>query len=230
MRHLLLPLLVCWPLVGLANESLKPFDVSYLYSSGLRSAEVRVSLQSEDEQWLWRTEVSPGSFLALFSNERLFTNTRFSLHNNQPRIAQIELGSDSDNQPRELADFDWSEKRMESLRKGKKNRLLLMNPVYDSNTIHLLALDLYFSAESTRQVDFYHKGKLTTVSLKYRGLKQINQDGGLARAELFSLQREGSDSLVLYYYEPGEMLYPLRIEHQNPGETPVIMTLQKAQS
>ncbi len=220
-------LLTCLPLLSAADPSLKPFDVKYRYSAGVKTAEVRVSLQAEEAHWLWRTEVSPASFLALFSDERLFTNTRFSVENGQPRIKNIELGSDSNPQPTELATFNWSDRQMESSRKGKQQRLPLMQPVYDSNTIHLLAQDLYFSAKSTRQSSFYHKGKLTTVSIDYEGLTVIDLNSKTRQTELFSVRRQGSDAVLLYYYQPGEMLYPLRIEHQDPEESSVVMTLME---
>ncbi len=220
-------LLACLPLLSAADQSLEPFDIKYRYSAGVKSAEVRVSLRAEQAHWLWRTEVSPTSFLALFSNERLFTNTRFSVENGQLRIKNIELGSDSNPQPIEAATFNWTDRQMESLRKGKQQRLPLMQPVYDSNTIHLLTQDLYFSAGSTRQSSFYHKGKLATVSVEYEGLRAIDLNNKTRQTELFSVRRKGSDAVVLYFYEPGEMLYPLRIEHQDPEESTVVMTLME---
>ena len=218
-------LLACLPLLGAADPSLQSFDVKYRYSAGVKTAEVRVSLQAEQAHWLWRTEVSPASFLALFSNERLFTNTRFSIENGQPRIKNIELGSDSIPQPTETAMFNWSDQQMESSRKGKQRRLPLMQPVYDSNTIHLLAQELYFSAKSTDRSSFYYKGKLTSVLIDYEGLTTIDLNGKTRQTELFSVRRQGSDTMLLYYYEPGEMLYPLRIEHRDPEESTVVMTL-----
>lgn len=223
-RSLLL-LLTCWPLLGTANPLLKPFDVTYRYSAGLKSAEVRVSLQPQQDNWLWRTEVSPTSFLSLFTSDRLYTDTRFFVENKQPRIKQINLGSDSNPQPVEAAAFKWSEKKMESFRKGKRKRFPLNQTVYDSNTIHLLAQDLYFSAESSRRASFYHKGKLSAVTIRYQGLQTIELGGKEQQTERFLVQRQGSDSLLYYYYKPGEMLYPLRMEHQEPQESTVVMTL-----
>lgn len=223
-------LLICLPLISAADETLEPFDVTYRYSAGVKSAEVRVSLQTDQQQWLWRTEISPTSFLALFSDERLYSDTRFSIENSLPQINQIKLGTDSSNLPTEVAAFNWSEAFMESVRKGKQKRLPLTEAVYDANTIHLLAQELYFSAESGKTAGFYHKGKLTSVSIRYLGLKTIDLDNQARQAELFSVQREDSDALLLYYYEPGEMLYPMKMEHREPQKSTVIMTLTKGQS
>ncbi len=226
-RQLLLVLLFCLPQLSIANDLLKPFEVNYkLYKSGLSVAQITVILQQQEDLWLWRSDMRPASWISLFSDNRSFNKTQFMLEDEALRLKRIDLGKQANNEIVESAVFDWASRQMTTERKGKTREIPVTNPVYDYQSIHLLAGELQRSASDSKQVDFYRKGKLTTATMQHKGQEVLDYGPAQQQVEVFTLQRADSDEMLTYFYSPDQLLYPVRVEHSGPDSSGYIIILQ----
>ncbi len=224
---LLIPLLVTIPGVTLASELLQPFTANYkLYKGGISVARITVSLQQQDNHWLWRSDMKPASWFSLFSDSQSFNKTRFVFENAAPTISQINLGEKQNEQLVETAIFDWSANKLFIQRKGKNRELTITKPVYDYQSIHLLAAELQRSEQKTKRVRFYRNGKLTTATMQYEGSRLLEYGNKPQQTEVFTLRRENSETVLTYFYAPGQPLYPIRVEQEEPDSSGFVILLQ----
>jgi len=225
---LLLLLLSAVPAGYAAELSLAPFNASYDLHKGKRHIAVtELSLKAAGENWRWSSLTAARGVYAWFTRKRPYTETLFSRVDGEIRLIEILIADASKRKQQESANFDWDKGQMEVLRKGKRKRLPLTDAVYDYQSIHLLAAVMGQRQQAEMTVDFYRKGKLVESSLIYSGRHRLDLNGKSIDVDVYRQSIASSDTEITYYYDAANPLLPIRIERNEPGEKPVILTLRQ---
>jgi hypothetical protein len=212
-----------------AELSLAPFKASYDLHKGKRHIAItELSLTAVGENWRWSSLTSARGVYAWFTRKRPYTETLVSGVDGEFRLLEILIADAGKRNQQESASFDWDKGRMDVLRKGKRRNLPLSGAVYDYQSIHLLAAVMGQQQQSEMTVDFYRKGKLVESRLVYNGQHRLELNGKSMDTRVYRQSIAGSDAEITYYYDAANPLLPIRIERNEPGEKPAILTLRQA--
>lgn len=228
--NLLLLLLLAAP-AGYASElSLTPFKASYDLHKGKRYIAItELELTAAGDNWRWSSLTTARGVYKWFTRKRPYTETSFSLVENEFRLSEILIADAGKRKQQESAKFDWNKGQLQVLRKGRHKQLPLTDTVYDYQSIHLLAALMRRQQLTEATVEFYRKGKLVESSLSYNGRQTLELNGKSIDAEVYQQSITGSDSEIKFYYDAAKPLPPLRIEQREPGKKPSILTLRPAE-
>lgn len=211
-----------------AEVPLRPYTASYsLYKGGMHIAITELKLERAGEHWRWSSLTSARGVYAWFTRKQPYTETSFSQVDDKTRLREI-LNSDSGKKKAyESARFDWDLGKIDVLRKGKRWQVQLVEPVYDYQSIHLLAAVMGRQQLTKATVDFYRKGKLVKSRFVYSGKDRVDVNGSSIDANVYEQMIVRSNSKIKYYYDADNPLLPLRIEKLESGESPSILTLRQ---
>lgn len=211
-----------------AEVALRPFSASYdLYQGGMHLAIMDLSLERQQETWRWISITRARGIYALFTDKQPYSETRFTRLGERFMVTEINLGEKGGEQPHENARFDWSEGRLEVLRKGRRSELALGDGVYDYQSIHLLAASMGEEQLGKSTIDFYRKGKLVKSRFVFSGRQTVNVGGESIEANVYEQVVARSNSKIKYFYDAQNPLLPLRIEKLEAGESPSILALRE---
>ena len=224
-------LLLCLTLISpgsSAEISLRPFSARYdLYHGGMYIAVTELSLQRSGEHWRWSTLTTARGIYSWFTGKRPYTETTFSQVECEILLREILIADAGSDRKTESARFNWGNSKLDVKRKGKQKQLHLSDPVYDYQSIHLLAAAMHQQHLNQQTTDFYRKGKLVKSSLSYSGSDKIDVNGKSVNAIVYEQVIVKSDSTIKYYYDAENPLLPLRIVKLKPGKKPSILKLRK---
>ena len=113
------------------------------------------------------------------------------------------------------------------MRRDQQENLDLSDPVYDQQSIHLLAAGMRLRQQNTATVDFYRKGKLVKSFVQFSGPGTVKFNGKSINAHIFDQTIVRSDSKLRYYYDADNPLLPLRVEQLESGDGPTVLTLKR---
>lgn len=226
---LLLVLLAPFANSAVAEVSLRAFTATYkLYQGGMHIANTELRLEPSGDGWRWRTTTRARGLYALFISKQPFAETRFGRSGDGFRLHEIVITDEKKPGRQESARFDWQRGRVDILRRGKQRDLPLESPVYDYQSIHLLAATMLRASRKEAMIDFYRKGRLARSRLVYSGETTVNVGGDPRAAHVFEQIVLRSNARMKYYYDAERPLLPLRIERLESGESPSVMTLHEA--
>ncbi len=227
---LLLALLGCGVVASaVAEVPLRAFSATYkLYQGGMHIANSELRLEPSGGDWRWRMTTRARGVFAWLVKKQPYAETRFERSEDGFRLREIVIVDEKRPARQESARFDWQRGRVEVLRRGKQHELPLEAGVYDYQSIHLLAASMSRQRQQEATIDFYHKGRLRRSRIVYAGTGTVDVDGETRTAEIFEQIVLRSNSRIKYFYDAERPLLPLRIERLEAGESPSIMTLQRA--
>ncbi len=228
LRLLVLALL---PLPVFSGElPLRPFSASYdLYQGGMHIAVSELELERSGSDWRFRLLTRARGIFALFTRKKPLAETTFSVSDGEVLLREIAIGDAGTQENKEAARFDWTNGKIDVMRKGKRKQLDLDGGVYDYQSIHLLAANMRRQQLDRATIDFYGKGRLRKSLLVYAGEKRLTVDGNSRNARVYVQTTRKSSSKIMYYYDADNPLLLLRVEKLESGETPQIMTLRKVE-
>jgi hypothetical protein len=211
-----------------AEISLRPFNASYnLYKGGMHIAITELKLERAGEHWRWSSLTKARGIYAWFTDKQPYTETSFNQVDNEVRLREILVADRGKNGRFESARFDWAKGEIDVLRKGKRRQVQLVDPVYDYQSIHLLAATMGQKQLTRATLDFYRKGKLVKSRFVYSGQGRVDVNGSSIDANVYEQMIVKSNSKIKYYYDADNPLLPLRIEKLESGESPAILTLHQ---
>lgn len=226
--ELLLLLFCACASAGASELSLREFTASYdLHKGDRHVANTELRLQRDGEFWHFSSLTKARGIYKWFVHKQPLVYTSFGSHAEDYRLREIQIGDARKKKFSENALFDWEQRRMDSVRKGKHRQAKLEGSVYDYHSIHLLAASLNIRGSNEATVDFYRKGKLVESRMVLLGQEKIDIDGKSMNAILFQQEITGSGSQVRYYYDATNPLLPLRIETLEKDEKPAVLTLRR---
>ncbi len=215
------------PISATAEVPLRAFTADYdLFRNGMHIATSQLKLRRSEDAWSWVTEVRARGIYALFIHKKPYSETTFTQDQNGLQLQQVVIADRNSQNQYESAKFDWQQKRIQILRKGKQKILDLLDSVYDYQSIHVLAADMHLRQQKTATVDFYRKGKLVKSFIQFNGEGKVNINGESINAHIFDHTIVRSDSKLRYYYAADNPMLPLRIEKLEAGEGPTVLTLK----
>lgn len=227
---LLLPCLTFISPGSFAEISLRPFSAKYdLYHGGMYIAVSEHNLRRSGEHWRWSTLTTARSIYSWFTDERPYTETTFSQIECEILLREILIADAGSDRKTESARFNWDISELEVKRKGKQKQLQLAAPIYDYQSIHLLAAAMHQQRLDQQTIDFYRRGQLVKSRLSYNGSDKIDVNGKSVSAIVFEQVIVKSNSTIKYYYDAENPLLPLRIVKYKSGKKPSILKLRKVE-
>jgi len=211
-----------------AEVPLRAFTASYdLTRSGLKLGTVELSLEPLEQLWRWRLTTRPSALLAMATSKKPYSETTFIREHDQIRLQQIVIADENDSNNLESASFDWKNRQMKVLRKGKRSSVNLTTEVYDYQSIHLLATAMQLQQLNEVTFTFYRKGKLVESRLVYHGKGSVKIGDRNTNANIFEQTTASSKTTVRYSYDLQNPLLPLLVESRKGDDAPSTMTLRK---
>jgi hypothetical protein len=215
-----------------AQVPLRAFSASYdLHKSGMHFGIAELSLAPFENHWRWRLTTEARGIYASLYNKKPYTETVFSFAKGVLQLRSIVLSDANDEQTKdyESASFDWTNGKVDALRKGRQIRLALSAEVYDYQSIHLLAASMQMQQLQQATVSFYRKGKLIDSKLVYQGEASVEIQGKQVAARVFEQTIDGSKTKTTYYYDADNPLLPLLVETRKGDASPTILRLRKVE-
>lgn len=211
-----------------AEAPLRAFTASYdVTKGGMKLGTAELSLEPLEQIWRWRLTTRPSGLLAMVTRKKPYSETTFIREYDQIRLQQIVIADENDSKNLESASFDWKNRQMKALRKGKRSSVNLTTEVYDYQSIHLLARAMQLQQLNEVTFTFYRKAKLVKSRLVYRGRGLVKVGDRDTNANIFEQTISGSKTTVKYSYDQQNPLLPLLIETRKGDDSPSIMTLNK---
>jgi len=213
-----------------AEVPLRAFTASYdLTRSGLKLGTVELSLEPLEQLWRWRLTTRPSALLAMATSKKPYSETTFIREHDQIRLQQIVIADENDSNNLESASFDWKNRQMKVLRKGKRSSVNLTTEVYDYQSIHLLATAMQLQQLNEVTFTFYRKGKLVESRLVYHGKGSVKIGDRNTNANIFEQTTASSKTTVRYAYDLQNPLLPLLVESRRGDDAPSTMRLRKVE-
>ncbi len=208
--------------------TITPYQASYkLYRSGLQVAESSLSLKQSGRFWRWRLSSRPTGVFKLISKKEPYSETTFSLLDNQYRINSILLADERDDKRYEIARFNWNSRQLDILRKGERSIENLPDQVYDFQTIPLLIAQMTKDGAQQMAFSFYLKGQVVDAKLERVGKSKLKIRDLNIEVSVFRQSISGQKTTSKYYYGPDSRLLPLKIENINSKGKTSIMILDQ---
>jgi hypothetical protein len=215
---------------GAAEVPLRAFSASYdLHKSGMHFGTAELSLAPSENHWRWRLTTEARGIYAALYKKKPYTETVFSFDQGALHLRSIVLSdaNDAHTKDYESASFDWTNGKLNALRKGKQIGLALSADVYDYQSIHLLAASMQIQQLQRATVSFYRKGKLIDSTLVFQGEASVEIDGKQVSARVYEQTIKGSKTKTKYYYDAHNPLLPLLVETRKKDDSPTILRLRK---
>lgn len=211
---------------GLTNElSIRAYQASYkLYKNGMQIAKSSLSLEQSGRFWRWRLSSKPGGIFKFFSNRKPYSETTFSLLDDQYRIHNILLADGGNGKLYETARFNWRSRQVDIQRKGKRRILELPEQVYDFLTIHLLIAQMVERGTQQMVFNFYLKGEVLESKLVLGEKTMLDIDDKTIEASVYYQTIVGHKTSSKFFVGSNSRLLPLKIENINSkGKTSILI-------
>ena len=211
-----------------AEVPLRAFTATYDVQHGnLSLGTATLSLEPLENSWRWRLTTRARGIYAMFIHKKPYSETTFSQNPGEMRLLRITVADDKDDSRAESASFDWEQRRLNVMRKGKTSQLALNSTVHDYQSIHLLAADMQLRRREVSDMKFYRRGKLIDSRLTYLGEDSVEIEGRKISAHLYQQTFNRSQTQIDYFYDADNPLLPLLIERRESGEKPSILRLRQ---
>ena len=216
---------------GVAAEvPLRAFTADYdLFRNGMHIAVSKLSLRRSAGSWRWIMETKSRGIYSWFIDSSPYTETAFTQNGDTLRLQEIVIADAGDKKKYESAKFDWDEKELRVLRRGKQKSMELGEDVYDYQSIHVLAAAMQIRRQNSATVDFYRKGNLVRSHITFKGEGKVAIDGKNIGANIYDQAITKSDSRLRYYYDAENPLLPLRIEKLGSDDGPTVLSLKRVE-
>ena len=206
-----------------------PFRVSYsLYNGGLHMANSEMILEKSGEFWRWKMSTELRSIYSLFNNKKPYSETIFAIKEDGEKLFNVLITDEKNRNKYESARFDWKTRTADIQRKKKRSVKSFADPVYDYNSIHLLAARMAVYGIKELTVNFYRKGKIIKSTLTYAGNSHLEIDGEKIKTRSFTQSLSESRSVMKYQYGMINPIIPLRIERSHPEKDTSILLIKSA--
>jgi hypothetical protein len=226
---IILTMLMATPAVAV-DIALTPYQASYaLYRGGLNVANSELSLEQSGQYWRWRQSSKAKWIYSLFSNKNLYSETTLLRLGEQFKIHNILLTEESDDDRYENARFNWKSREIDIQHKNKRYVETIVDEVYDSHSIHLLAAHMLKLQLEKFKFTFYNKGRLAISHLKQAGKSTLELNNKSIDVMVFEQTSEGSKSKLKFFYDPDKPLLPIKIERIKPGKKTTTMLLKSVE-
>lgn len=217
-----------------AEVPLRAFTASYDLNKGsMHFAIAELSLAPFDDHWRWSLTTRARGIYAVFYSKEPYSETVFSFDRQSMRLHKIlitdEREAEENADEYESASFDWVNRKMKVLRKGKRKQVELSAGVYDYQSIHLLAATMQRQRLEKATVNFYRKGNLADTRLIYQGEATVEVGDKSVDARVFTQTITGSRTKTTYYYDAQNPMLPLLIETRKDDDSPTILRLREVE-
>lgn len=212
MRILIL-LAMLYPLSSLAQLPISPFEAQYrVYFKGTPLGQGVISLQDQgNSHYRMASTLEPEGIAALLV-EPVVEEVSGAV---QGEVLQPHHYQRQDKDGLTEIRFDWPQNRAESLHEGERRTLELMPGLLDRLSVYLRAMADFKFAQEVTQYTLTDKNRIRTYQVDQLGRESLETPLGTFHTIHISRHREGSDSIIDFWFAPALEFLPVQIVHRD---------------
>ncbi|MCP1726161.1 hypothetical protein J2T60_000126 [Natronospira proteinivora] len=206
------------------------FEAEYrAFYGSMRGAATRFQLEShENDQWLWRSISEPAGMVAMFRDDVITEESRFSIGDEGLVLHSYHyLHLEGDEPRRErLLDVDWDRGTVRYDDDGNQGEMDARPGSLDRFLAQYALMRDLARGERPEQYLIVDRDEHFEQRLRYRGEEGIRTRAGRFTTLRVDMEDKDSDRVLAVWMAPELGYLPVQLEQREPGERTVRMELE----